>query len=151
MESRVKKTKKITLVFGIMVSSTGAFAELKYLDDSAMSQVTGQAGLTIDLETKRNTGEFAYRDGGYLVMQNFSFGGNTSAEELAFSGGHGFFDNRRYEVDIAGSGAVTSDNRLGYGFSDMIDFAKIHTDAAMQRCSSPQELQQELPLMIQPV
>ena len=35
--------------------------------------------------------------------------------------------------------------------SVMIDFAKIHTDAAMQRCSSPQELQQELPLIIQPV
>jgi hypothetical protein len=125
----MKIIKKILLVSTITAISTGAYAELQSLNDVAMSQVTGQAGLSIDIETKRHTGEFAYKDGGYIVMQNFSFGGNTSAEELAFSGGHGFFDNRRYEVDVAGSGALTADNRLGYGFSDMIDFAKTHTGA----------------------
>ncbi len=121
--------KKIALVSAITASSTGALAELKYLDDSALSQVTGQAGLTIDIETKRHMGEFAYKDGGYFLFQNFGFGGSTSAEELAFSGGHGFFDNRRYELDVAGDGSTPGDNQFDYGFSHMIDYAKVHTDS----------------------
>ena len=125
----MKGIKKIVLVSAITAISTGAFAELKYLDDSTLSQVTGKAGLTIDIETKRHIGEFAYKDGGYFLFQNFGFGGSNSAEELAFSGGHGLFDNRRYELDVAGNGSTPGDNRFDYGFSHMIDYAKVHTDA----------------------
>jgi len=125
----MKGLTKCLLVSAIVTATSGVQAELQLLNDSALGNVTGRAGLTIDIETKRHTGEFAYKDGGYFLMQNFSFGGNTSAEEVAFSGGHGFFDNRRYEIDVAGSGVDTPDNRLGFGFSDMIDFAKVHTDA----------------------
>jgi len=125
----MKGLTKCLLASAVAVATNGVQAELQLMNDSALGEVTGRAGLTIDIETKRHTGEFAYKDGGYFIMQNFSFGGNTSAEELAFSGGHGFFDNRRYEIDVAGNGSSPGDDHLGFGFSSMIDFAKFHTDS----------------------
>lgn len=120
----------------------GAHAELKPLEDHDLGGVTGRAGLTIDLETKRHIGEFAYRDAGFIILEEIGFGGSNSAEELAFSGGHGYLDNLRLEVDIAGSGAADAtsgnpDNELHYGFSDYITRAQYHvdqgnTDAAME-------------------
>ena len=123
----------------ISLLSVPVMAELTLLDDGNLSRVTGMAGLTIDLETKRSIGEFAYQDGGYFLFKNITFGGSDSPEELAFSGGHGYYDNRRMNIDIAGdgsSGTLNSDNVLAFGFSDRIDLAQVHvangnTDADM--------------------
>lgn len=120
----------------------GVHADLKPMADNDLGGVVGRAGLTIDLETKRHIGEFAYRDGGYIILEEIGFGGSNSAEELAFSGGHGYLDNLRLEVDIAGSGAADAtsgnpDNELHYGFSDYVALTQYHvgrgsTDSDME-------------------
>jgi len=119
----MKGLNKLVLVSAIAAISAGAQAELKALDDSAMGELTGQAGLTIDIETKYTIGEFAYKDGGSILFQGISLGGG------ALSGGFGsMLDNVRLNLDVAGSGFdaqgnVNDDNVLHYGFSEITELA----------------------------
>jgi len=119
----MKGLNKLVLVSAIAAISAGAQAELKALDDSAMGELTGQAGLTIDIETKYTIGEFAYKDGGSVLFQGISLGGG------ALSGGAGsMLDNVRLNLDVAGSGFdaqgnVNDDNVLHYGFSEITELA----------------------------
>jgi hypothetical protein len=120
----MKGLKKIALVAAISAVAAGAQAELKALDDSTMSEMTGQKGLTIDLETKWSIGEFAYHDAGLVVLKDLSMGGNPND-----AAGNSMLDNIRMEIDIAGSGALTTsgpDNLLKYGFSNVKNLAYIH-------------------------
>ncbi len=120
----MKGLKKIALASAIAAVAAGAQAELKALDDSVMSEMTGQAGLTIDLETKWSIGEFAYQDAGLVVLKDLSMGGNAN-DKLA----NDMLDNIRMEIDIAGSGAATPsgpDNVLKYGFSNVKNLALVH-------------------------
>jgi len=125
----MKGLKKIALVSTIAAISAGAQAELKALDDSAMGELTGQKGLTIDLETKHTIGEFAYEDAGFVVFQDLSLGNNTNATHNVNASG--LLDNVRITLDVAGSGAVEltngqPDNLMNYGNSEVVDLAKIH-------------------------
>ena len=120
----MKGLKKIALASAIAAVAAGAQAELKALDDSTMSELTGQKGLTIDLETKWSIGEFAYHDAGLVVLKDLSMGGNPND-----AAGNSMLDNIRMEIDIAGSGAATTsgpDNLLKYGFSNVKNLAAIH-------------------------
>ncbi len=121
----MKGLKKIALASAIAAVAAGAQAELKALDDSTMSEMTGQAGLTIDLETKWTIGEFAYQDAGLVVLKDLSMGGNSN------EGTSSMLDNIRMEIDIAGDGTIptgstTPDNLLKYGFSNVKNLAAVH-------------------------
>jgi len=119
----MKGLKKIALATAITAVAAGAQAELKALDDSTMSELTGQAGLTIDLETEWTIGEFAYQDAGLIVLRDLSMGGNSN------EGTETLLDNIRMEIDVAGAGAATAsgpDNLLKYGFSNVKNLAAIH-------------------------
>ena len=121
----MKGLKKIALVAAISAVAAGAQAELKALDDSTMSEMTGQKGLVIDLETKWSIGEFAYHDAGLLVLKDLSMGGNPND-----AAGNSMLDNIRMEIDIAGAGVPSAagqpDNLLKYGFSNVKNLAAIH-------------------------
>ena len=119
----MKGLKKVALASAIAAVSAGAQAELKALDDSAMSELTGQAGISIDVETKYTIGEFVYQDAGNLVLQGLSLGGNTND-----SFDTGYLDNFRLYIDVAGAGAIdptngSPDNELVYGFAEVIGLA----------------------------
>lgn len=132
----MKGLKKIALASAIAAVSAGAQAELKALDDSTMGEMTGQAGLTIDLETKYTIGEFMYKDAGSVFLNGISLGANTSTFEQGFAaatGNNGFVDNIRIKLDIAGAGAADNegvDNVLATGFSRVRDLAGIQALAA---------------------
>ena len=120
----MKGLKKIALASAIAAVAAGAQAELKALDDSTMSEMTGQAGLTIDLETKWTIGEFAYQDAGLVVLKDLSLGGNSN------EGTSSMLDNIRMEIDVAGSQqAVGGDAWLKYGFSNVKNLAAVHAKA----------------------
>jgi hypothetical protein len=116
LENNMKGLNKLVLASAIAAISAGANAELKALDDSAMGELTGQAGLTIDIETQYTIGEFAYKDGGSVLFQGISMGGNTLS---ALDGG--MLDNIRLNLDVAGGGAAGED--LHYGFSEITELA----------------------------
>lgn len=62
----------------LLLSSTLLFAELKELNDDDLSEVKGQAGVTIDIEYQLYIGEIAWMDGGSLVAQGIRIGGNNN-------------------------------------------------------------------------
>lgn len=121
----MKGLKKIALVAAISAVAAGAQAELKALDDSAMGELTGQAGLTIDLETEWTIGEFAYQDAGFIVLRDLSMGGNTNENPAG-----GLLDNIRMEIDVAGANqGIGGDANLKYGFSNVKNLAYVHVAA----------------------
>jgi len=122
----MKGLKKIALATAISAVSAGAYAELQVLDESDLQAVTGQAGLTIDVESQWEIGEFAYHDAGYLLIQGIRMGGNSFGNGTGTGGS--YLDNLRLEIDIAGDG-TNNDNLLHYGFSQMRDSAQRYVDA----------------------
>ncbi|KZZ17408.1 hypothetical protein A3751_11755 [Oleiphilus sp. HI0080] len=131
----MKGLKKIALASAIAAVSAGAQAELKALDDSAMGELTGQAGLTIDLETKYTIGEFMYKDAGSVFLSGISLGANTNETPASAAAAAGYVDNIRIKLDIAGAGAIdpangVADNSLDTGFSRVRDLAGIQAIAA---------------------
>jgi hypothetical protein len=139
----MKGLKKIALASAVAAVSAGAQAELKALDDSALGELTGQAGLTIDVETSYTLGEFQYKDAGSVFLTGLSLGGNNAnASEVGFAAATGnassvggsYLDNFRIYIDIAGDGSTTdtagnADNNLNYGFSRVSDLAAVHVAA----------------------
>ena len=126
----MKGLKKLALVSAIAAVSAGAQAELKALDDSAMGELTGQKGLTIDVETKFTIGEFAYHDGGYVVLQGLELGANKNIGVLGADaedqrGSTTMLDNYRINIDVAGDG-TGGDNVLNHGNSDVGLLAGYH-------------------------
>ncbi|MCP5163282.1 MAG: hypothetical protein H6999_06315 [Hahellaceae bacterium] len=83
-------------------------ADLKPLSNETLGSVTGQAGITVELETKVNVGEFRYRDDGFLFARNIALG---DADGSAL-------DNLQLTMDIAGDNEV-----LHHGFSKMAMWA----------------------------
>ena len=123
----MKKFRKMALAVAISAVSSSVVAELQLLDDEGMEQVSGQAGLTIDVETQWEIGEFAYEDAGFLIIQGIRMGGNSMGNGTGLDGT--MLDNLRLEIDVAGDGSTPGDNVLAYGHSNMRDIAKMYDDA----------------------
>lgn len=125
----------------LAMSSSLSLAELKAIDDLTLSDVTGRAGLTIDIDMGIEIGEFMYKDAGSIVMQGIRMGGMDRSGETgtAFDGSVGIvadasdcgaggtfpgqpdstnscgttgLNNVRIEVDVAGDGSNTEDRLL---------------------------------------
>ncbi|WP_372985148.1 DUF6160 family protein [Marinobacter sp.] len=91
----MKGLKKIALATAVAAAPFAAQAELTAMDDSAMGNVTGQAGVTIELETQVSIGQFSYTD---------TDGGGT--DEI---GGGSFTVN---DIELGGAGLVTGSNPI---------------------------------------
>mgnify|MGYP000695126962 CR=1 FL=1 len=122
----MKSSKRLAIVIAVSSASSGAFAEVQLLGDNELQRVTGKAGITIDVETQWEIGEFAYHDAGYLLIQGFRMGGNSMGNGTGTGGD--LLDNHRVDIDIAGDGSVADDNVLPYGFSAMRDIAQQYVD-----------------------
>lgn len=87
------------LVTAIAATSFAASADLKPLNDGAMGDVTGQAGVTIDLSANVEVKEIAYQDKGFLVIDGLKLGGHSTA------GATTALDDIRLTIDVAGTAA----------------------------------------------
>lgn len=96
----MKGLKKIALATAIAAAPFAANAELQALNDSAMGNVTGQAGVTIELETKVSIGQFKYTDEGSFAVNDIVLGGSGVA------GGTGteLLDQLKIDIDVAQDG-----------------------------------------------
>ncbi len=126
--------KKSLLALGIMLPALSS-AEIRPIDDSALSEVTGQAGITIELETKIDIGEVVYTDvnsgaagelgGGSLSIQNVSIGGANKTNYLGISSwgvaASDTLDNIQVTIDVGADGdAIVNMGPQSFG---VIDFA----------------------------
>lgn len=121
----MKGLKKIALCSAVALAPFAANADLKALNDSDMSSVTGQAGVTIDLSADISIGEIAYEDQGFLALSDITLGGAAPGTSL---------DDIRLTIDVAGDGtdlgvpALGATYLAGAGFS--VD-PTIETDQAV--------------------
>ncbi|MAL96834.1 MAG: hypothetical protein CL583_00110 [Alteromonadaceae bacterium] len=99
----MKGLKKIALVTAIAAAPFAAQAELTALNDASMGDVTGQAGVTIDLSANVSIKEIAYEDKGFLVIDGMTLGGNRG---VIAAGGAAALDDIRLTIDVAGTDAT---------------------------------------------
>lgn len=102
----MKGLKKIALATAVAAAPFAAQADLKALDDTTMGNVTGQAGVTIELETEVSIGEFRYTDEGYLAVNDISIGGGSVERDAngAVTGVSGMLDDLAIDIDVEADG-----------------------------------------------
>jgi hypothetical protein len=112
-EITMKGLKPTLLALCVAGVPPAAVAEIQMLDDSAMGMITGQAGVTIELETKLNIDRFIYTDEGSMEINDIFVGGTNRSDlfpELGVNlmGGAAqetdLLDNVRIEIDILSDG-----------------------------------------------
>ncbi len=117
----MKGLKKIALVAAIAAAPLASHAGMKALDDTTMGNVTGQAGVTIELETRVSIGEFTYTDEGTFAVTDIEIGGaNASGLLGGLDDGNGgttpvipvpgmatqsdLLDDLKIDIDVAADG-----------------------------------------------
>ena len=76
---------KIALATVILMMSAQTQAELELLDDEKMSDIKAQSGITIDIELELSVGEFAFKDGGSILVQGLHIGGSKNGSGRTYS------------------------------------------------------------------
>lgn len=94
----MKGLKKLAIVSAIAAAPFAAQADMKALDDSAMGDVTGQAGVSIELGAAVTVGEIAYKDEGFLAINNLKLAGADLATNADSR-----LDNILMKIDVAGT------------------------------------------------
>ncbi len=114
----MKNLARATVVLAWIAAPQVTLAEIQPLSDETMSNLTGQAGISIDFhDFSVELGEINYKDEGNLFITGFHLGGAGIAQEArgeAITEGRGL-DNGTWVIDIAG--ATNSDaleNAWGY-------------------------------------
>ncbi|KPP97679.1 DUF6160 family protein [Marinobacter sp. HL-58] len=109
----MKGLKRTLLALGVAGLPAAAMADIEMLDDSAMGDITGQAGVTIELETKLNIDRFIYTDEGSLEINDIFVGGTNRSDMFSELGvnlmgstaqENDLLDNIRIEIDILSDG-----------------------------------------------
>ncbi len=100
----MKGLKKIALVAAIAAAPFAANAELQALNDTAMGDVTGQAGVTIELETKVSIGQFKYTDEGSFAVNDIVLGGAGVTADGAAAGYTDLLDQLKIDIDVLDDG-----------------------------------------------
>lgn len=105
----MKGLKKLVLVTAIAAAPVVANAQLKALNDSTLGNVTGQAGVTIELTSHMTIGQIKYTDDGSLTINNVEVGGAGVTTNGAAAGYGTSLDDAAILIDIAANGDATID------------------------------------------
>jgi len=130
----MKGLNKIALVTAIAAAPFAAHADLKAMDDSAMGNITGQAGVTIELETQVSIGTFTYTDEGSFNVHGIEIGGSG----LAGGTGTNLLDDLKIDIDVASDGDAVihvgsiSGNPIDWGMTADSMTLTAHADDAAQ-------------------
>lgn len=108
----MKGLQKLTLATAI-AAAPFAQAELTAMDDALLGEMTGQAGVTIELDTALTIDKFTYTDtdgldggtAGTIEMNNIAFGGSTVAGSGAL-GADDRFDDIKIDIDVDGDDGI---------------------------------------------
>lgn len=100
----MKGLKKIALATAVAAAPFAAQADLKAMDDSAMGNVTGQAGVTIELETKVSIGQFKYTDEGSFAVNDIVLGGAGVTAGGSAAGYNDLLDQLKIDIDVEDDG-----------------------------------------------
>jgi hypothetical protein len=135
--------KKSMLAMSIMAMPFAASAEMQALGDQDMGSITGQAGVSIELETQVNIGQFIYTDEGSFSISDIAIGGSNLhvddgddgelfadialRDDLGLNSTTDLIDNIVINIDIADDGDALIEVRPtpdpDTGFPRPVDFA----------------------------
>ena len=135
--------KKSMLAMSIMAMPFAASAEMQALGDQDMGSITGQAGVSIELETQVNIGQFIYTDEGSFSISDIAIGGSNLhvddgddgvlfedialRDDLGLNSTTDLIDNIVINIDIADDGDALIEVRPTpdpvTGFPRPVDFA----------------------------
>jgi hypothetical protein len=87
------------------------YAELKPVEDTYLSEITGQAGITIEVDLQLKIDEIAYQDEGFISLENVIWAG---VDRTGATGAAGSFNNWNMKIDLA-----DGKEPLAYGFSEL--------------------------------
>ncbi|HLV78518.1 MAG TPA: DUF6160 family protein [Marinobacter sp.] len=107
-----------TLFITLGLYAAPGLAEFQPLNDSALASVTGQAGVSIELETRLSLDSLTWTDEGSLGVNGLRLSGHDAT----------VLDNLKLTIDIAGEGEA-----LAHGFSEIARRA----DAGLIDTSNP--------------
>ncbi len=133
----MKAFKKLALVSAI-AAAPFAQAELTSIDDAALGDMTGQAGITIELDTAISIANITYTDtdgtsgtAGSLGINGVAFGGGTVGGSTS-SVHDGRLDDFKIDIDVDGTDGVVihlggTDSASSLVGSNPVDFG-LHVD-----------------------
>ncbi|PAV24685.1 hypothetical protein CF392_14885, partial [Tamilnaduibacter salinus] len=110
----MKGLNKLALATAVAAAPFAAQAELKAMDDSSMGNVTGQSGVTIELETQVDIDTVTYTDEGQFNLSNVAIGGGDGD---ASNGVNGKLDNLKIDIDVEADG----DAVIQVGTTEFVD------------------------------
>ncbi len=76
--------KKVLITLSLTIS-TAAVAEIQHIDDAMLAGITGQSGITIEIDTKIHIGEVIYTDTASGALGDIG-GGGISAQNISIQG-----------------------------------------------------------------
>lgn len=130
---------KPTVSLVALLLPMSALSELQSLDEYAMSTVSGQSGISIEMEAQMDIGEIIYTDEGSLAITEVFLGG-ADRDDLfvegytAANGGTPFIqnvssllDDLKLDIDISAEGELSL-KFFPVGFAAPVDFS-IRTEA----------------------
>ncbi|ONF43957.1 hypothetical protein BTO32_06570 [Marinobacter lutaoensis] len=106
----MKGLKPTVLALCVAGAPPAVLAEIRQLDDDSMGNITGQAGVTIELETRINIDRFIYTDEGSLEINDIVVGGANRTDMFSETGvnlvgtASDNLDNIRINIDLANDG-----------------------------------------------
>ncbi|KMQ74165.1 DUF6160 family protein [Marinobacter subterrani] len=107
----MKGLKPTLLALCVAGVPPAAMAEIQMLDEAAMGDITGQAGVTIELETQVNIDRLTYTDQGSLEVNDIFVGGTNRTDlfsemRLNLTGrpANTLLDNIRIDIDVLSDG-----------------------------------------------
>ena len=126
--------KKIALVTAIASAPLFAQAELKPMDDSLMSNVSGQSGITLEIgahiefdhityidTNKDGTNNDATKDGGRLAIKNLAIGGSDIYDATNGVNAASTLDDLTFDIDVNEDGELivdmTNASAVDYGIT----------------------------------
>ncbi len=123
----MKKIMELAIGITVGVACTTVNAEILALDEATLSEISGQAGLSIEIDNAEVTmGEFRYQDQGSIAVRDIRLGG---ANKTHFFGNQWIsaadqsdkLDNLKIDVDVQSDGDLTVIMKPSGAFS-VVDF-----------------------------
>lgn len=123
----MNKLTRAAVAVGAAGLSLSAQAELQAMGDGAMSDVTGQSGITIEFQTQVTVDKLTYTDEGSLAISDIFIGGagrDDMFPELGFAipnEATNYLDNLKIDIDVMADGDLVVQALPLYG--SPVDFA----------------------------
>ncbi len=108
----MKGLNKLALATAVAAAPFATQA-MEPMNDQQMGEVTGQSGVTIELDAEVSVGEIAYQDEGFLAIDNLTIGGAANADGTGGTAGR--LDDLKMSIDVVGAGGIadTANGAIG--------------------------------------